>query len=266
MQLIIPAYDEELRLPRTLERLREHVSAGLDGFGEVEVVVVDNASADRTSAVAAAASCREMPVRVIHCPTRGKGAAVRLGIATTDADVIGFMDADGATGLDALGAASAELLRGADLVIGSRSLAGAVAAVRHSPVRRLGAAAYRALAARVVPGVSDTQCGFKLMRGDLGRGLFADLRTVGFSFDVELLARAVRLGARIAELPVEWVDVPGSTFDPLRHGAASFRELAGIARSVRHRAPAVAVPAAVDLVDVPVPRQPLLDLDAAMEV
>lgn len=270
LQLIIPACDEELRLPKTLRRLRDHVDSGRDGFGGVEVIVVDNASRDRTSLVAAAGSSPQMPVRVVHCATRGKGAAVRVGMASTDADLVGFMDADGATGLDAFAAGRWELLRGADMVIGSRAVAGAVADVRHSPLRRIGAAAYRGLAARVVPGICDTQCGFKLMRGELGRGLFADLRTIGFSFDVEILAQALRRGARIAELPVEWTDVPGSTFDPVRHGAASFRELMRIARHVRREAGTAAEVALdlvdlADLADLAAPRRPFAELDAAME-
>ena len=72
-----------------------------------------------------------------------------------------------------------------------------------------------------------------MFRGDLARAVFADLRTTGFSFDVELLARAQRRGARVVEFPVTWDDVPGSTFDPLSHGAAAFWELAMISGRLR---------------------------------
>jgi dolichyl-phosphate beta-glucosyltransferase len=233
LQLVIPAYNEQARLPRTLRELRRHVRDQRSLARPVEVIVVDNASTDDTAAVARAADSAALPVRVIHCPIPGKGAAVGAGIAATDAPVVGFMDADGATHLDALEEACRRLALGADVAIGSRGAEGAYTSARHSWLRERGARAYRACTARVVPGVVDTQCGFKLMIGDLGRRVFAALETTGFSFDVELLARAQALGARIDEFPVTWTDVPGSTFDPLRHGAGSFAGLALIAWRTR---------------------------------
>ncbi len=92
-----------------------------------------------------------------------------------------------------------------------------------------------------MPGIGDTQCGFKVLRGALARTTFAHLRTTGFSFDVELLARLQRSTAEIVEFPVQWADVPGSTFAPLRHGAGSFLNLAVIAWQLR-AVPAVPVP------------------------
>jgi hypothetical protein len=105
--------------------------------------------------------------------------------------------------------------------------------VRTSWVRGLGARAYRASARRVAPGISDTQCGFKVFDGELARRIFPHVHTAGFSFDVELLARLQLEGASIAEFPVRWVDVPGSTFSPARHGADSFIDLAAIAWLLR---------------------------------
>ena len=233
LQLVIPAYNEQARLPRTLRELRRHVRDLRSLARPVEVIVVDNASTDGTADVARAADSPGLRVRVLHCATPGKGAAVRAGIEVTDASVVGFMDADGATGLDALEEACRRLAMGADVAIGSRGADGACTEARHSWLRERGARTYRACTARVVPGIVDTQCGFKLMAGDLGRRVFAGLRTTGFAFDVEVLARARALGARIEEFPVTWADVPGSTFDPLRHGAGSFADLALIAWHVR---------------------------------
>lgn len=228
MQLIIPAYNEEHRLPSTLDTLRSHVLAANETPGPVEVIVVDNASTDRTAEVARAADTAVMPVRVVTCAVRGKGAAVRAGALVSTADVVGFLDADGATDLAALQAADRLLRTGADMAIGSRALPGSVTMERHSALRALGARVYRRLAAGIVPDVADTQCGFKVMYGDLARSVFADLRTSGFSFDVELLARARAQGAEIVEFPVVWKDVPGSTFVPALHGLASFGQLARI--------------------------------------
>lgn len=229
LQVVIPAYDEEARLPRTLRELRRHVLRIRPEVGPVEVIVVDNASTDATAEVALAASTPAMPVRVVRCEIRGKGAAVRAGLAATDADVVVFMDADGATRLDAIEQAWRRMALGADVVIGSRAVDGAETEARHSRLRDHGARAYRACAARIVPGVADTQCGFKMLRGELARSLAGLLEATGFAFDVELLARARAHGASVVELPVWWVDVPGSTFHPARHGIDSFTELAAIA-------------------------------------
>lgn len=229
LQVVIPAYNESARLPQTLDLLwRHHLCGPSAPLTRLETIVVDNASTDDTAAVARAADRPDFPVTVLRCDVRGKGAAVRAGIAATDADYVAFMDADGATSLDALDRALDRLKAGADVVVGSRAHPDSVISNRHFAVRGLGARIYRGAAGRVVPGIADTQCGFKVMRGELGRRAFRDVRATGFSFDVELLARLRDLSADIVELPVGWNDVPGSTFRPVRHGAAAFAELAGI--------------------------------------
>ncbi|GAA1543026.1 dolichyl-phosphate beta-glucosyltransferase [Nocardioides humi] len=246
LQIVIPAYNEERRLPRTLRELRRHVTEHRGVLGRVEVLVVDNASTDRTAEVARAADTAALPVRVLRCARRGKGAAVRAGLLATDADLVCFMDADGATGLDAIEAAWRQMLLGADVVIGSRALAASETEARHCRTRSVGAAAYRRLAGRLVPGIADTQCGFKVFRGSVARQVARRLQTPGFSFDVELLVRLRAAGAHVQEIPVTWTDVPGSTFVPSRHGAGAFAELARIAwrcRALDRPAP-VAVPAA----------------------
>ncbi len=223
MQLIIPAFNEEGRLPDTLRALRTYVLAAADGPGPVDVIVVDNASTDRTAEVARRLDSAALPVRVIHCAKRGKGAAVRAGIAASDADIVAFMDADGATELGALAAGVRIIEAGADVAVASRALPDSITFERHSRVRELGAGVYRRMTRSVVPDVVDTQCGFKVFRGDVARAAFAGTRTSGFSFDVEVLARCSAVGATIVEFPVTWVDVPGSTFTPARHGVSELR-------------------------------------------
>jgi dolichyl-phosphate beta-glucosyltransferase len=97
--------------------------------------------------------------------------------------------------------------------------------VRHHAVRRAGAWAFRRSVRQLVPGIGDTQCGFKFFDRATALALFRPLRTAGFAFDVELLARAQRAGAVIAELPVRWTDRPGSSFSPARDGLRSFATL-----------------------------------------
>jgi glycosyltransferase involved in cell wall biosynthesis len=236
MQLIVPAYNEEARLPATLRALRAYALSTAElPRPPLEVLVVDNASTDRTGEVASSLDSPAMPIRVLRCHQRGKGAAVRAGVAATTSDVVGFMDADGATDLGALESAATLLASGADVVIGSRAAVGSRTEARHVFVRTFGAAVYRRAAAVLVPGVSDTQCGFKILRGDLARDVFTSCETRGFSFDVEMLARCRQLGAEVVEFPVAWADVPGSTFSPLRHGLRSFVDLLVIARGLRRR-------------------------------
>ena len=233
MQLIIPAFNEERRLPTTLRSLRAYVLAACEGVGPVEVIVVDNASTDDTAEVARGFDSPAMVVRVVTCSKRGKGAAVRAGMAATDADIVAFMDADGATELPALVEAVSLIEAGADVAVASRALPGSVTWERHSRVRAKGAALYRRLTQAVVPSVVDTQCGFKVFRGDLARSVFDQTGSTGFSFDVEVLARCAARGLEVVEFPVMWTDVPGSTFVPSRHGASSFVELLAIAVRMR---------------------------------
>jgi len=245
LHIVIPAYNEELRLPRTLRSLRRFVTSRRSVLGEVEVLVVDNGSTDRTAEVARAAASPAMPVRVVRCLERGKGAAVRAGLLASDAELVAFMDADGATDLSAFDEAWRRIHLGADVVIGSRGLEQSVADVRSSRIRSAGATFYRRLARLLVPGVADTQCGFKVIRGALARAVAGGLTTRGFSFDVELLVRLRAAGALIDEIPVTWTDVPGSTFVPARHGAGAFTELAAIAWRTRHLGAPIAGRAAV---------------------
>ncbi len=133
-----------------------------------------------------------------------------------------------ATDLSALDAALRLLAAGDRVVIGSRALPASVVEARHSAARRVGATAFRALARRVVPGATDTQCGFKFFSGPLARQAAAPLRTAGFAFDVELMANCLRLGATLTEIPVRWRDMPDSTFSVRRHSAAAFRDVASL--------------------------------------
>ncbi len=237
MQIIIPAYNEAKRLPRTLEVLRQRAREVTRVVGRIEVLVVDNASTDTTADVARAHDSLGLRVRVLHCAVPGKGAAVRAGMLASTHDLVVFMDADGATDLDALLDGWRLMARGADIAVGSRAMLGAETHERHTWARAKGASLFRFFGRGLVPGISDSQCGFKMMRGDLARTLAGRQVATGFSFDVELLARALRSGARVEEYPVRWTDVPGSTFSAARHGAGAFVELAQIARRLRHEVP-----------------------------
>ena len=129
-------------------------------------------------------------------------------------------------------AAYAPLRSGATAAIASRHVPGARFVVPQSLGRRAGGTAFRLLTRSLVPGVADTQCGFKFFRRDAVKTAIARVRTSGFAFDVELLAQVHRDGGRIVEIPVAWTDGAGSTFRPVRDGVASFRSVLNLRGSV----------------------------------
>ena len=223
LEIVVPARNERARLPAGLARL---CAAAATLPAGVAVVVVDSASIDGTDEIVRQWPAGDVPVRLVHCDRPGKGAAVRAGLLATTAPYVGFCDADMATDPAAI-AGAVQLLRvGYPVVLGSRSHPESVVEARHTVIRKAGAAVFRAAARVVVPGVGDTQCGFKFFDGPTARAAAASLRVTGFAFDVELIARCARLGGAPIEIPVEWRDVDGSTFSLWRHSASSFAGLA----------------------------------------
>jgi dolichyl-phosphate beta-glucosyltransferase len=225
IEIVVPARNEARRLPGGLDALCRKAATLPVPAG---ILVVDSASTDATSDVIRQWPAGPVPVRLLHCDRPGKGLAVRTGLLATRAPFVGFCDADMATDLAALDVAIALLAAGNSLVVGSRGLATSVVEHRHSAFRRSGAAVFRAMARRVVPDATDTQCGFKFFSGPLARAAAQRLTTPGFAFDIELIAVCQRLGASLTEFPVHWQDMPGSTFSVPRHSAAALRDVMSI--------------------------------------
>jgi glycosyltransferase involved in cell wall biosynthesis len=231
VEVIVPAWNEEARLENTLRSLTRHL-AGQPWSSAV--VVVDNGCVDRTAdVVRTVAAGSPVAVHLFGCVEPGKGAAIRRGVLRSRAKVVGFQDADLATPLEALAPAIRALADGADVVVASRRCPGGRIQDPQPALRRLGGDLFHYLTGKVVPGIHDTQCGFKFLRGDVARELFADLGTDGFAFDVELLARAQARGLRIAELPVTWVSQDGSTFKMSRDGRRAYLDLFRLWRSAQ---------------------------------
>lgn len=232
LSIVIPAYNEAARLPGTLRAL----ATRFEGTA-TEIVVVDDGSADETTEVARAASTAGLSVTAIRLPeNRGKGAAVRTGVAATTGDAVLYMDADLATDLSGLDGFLARLAD-ADIVVGSRAVPGA---------RVHNTTALRTVMGRTFNGmvrliarldVHDSQCGFKAYRGDVARLLFALGEVDGFAFDPEVLVTARILGYRVVEVPVDWTAVDGSSVRPLRDSLRTGIALLRIV--VRHRPAAV---------------------------
>jgi dolichyl-phosphate beta-glucosyltransferase len=217
LSIVIPAFNEAKRLGPTVQAALAWLTA-CDRAGEI--LVVDDGSTDATSAAAHAAGDGDPRLRVIRLPdNRGKGYAVRVGVANAAGRRVAFTDADGAAPLPELGRLEAALDGGADIAIGSRVVPGVDTVVTARTTRRItGRAFHRVARYAGVRGISDTQCGCKLFTAAAAADLFPRLRLTGYAFDVELLLAAQRRDYRIAEVPVNWSHRDGSQVRVLRDG------------------------------------------------
>jgi dolichyl-phosphate beta-glucosyltransferase len=210
ISIVIPAYNEEARLGGTLAAIVAWLDARREDY---EIIVADDGSTDRTKEIAR--TYADHRVRVVPLEVnRGKGAAVRAGVLASLGDQVLFSDADLATPIEELEKLRAAIAQGADVAIGSRAIAGARIDVRQHPLRELMGRTFNGIVRTLVMGgIKDTQCGFKLFRGDVGRELFAQARVDGFAFDVEILYLA-RPRYKVAEVPVVWRHVEQSKVSP----------------------------------------------------
>lgn len=225
LSIIIPAFNEERRLGSSLDLVEAYV---LGRRLACEILVVDDGSTDGTADLVRRRSRRFAGLRLLSLGSnRGKGAAVRAGVLEAKAPLILFTDADLSTPIEELASLEAALARGADLAVGSRALDRARIAVHQPFYREAGGRLFNTLVQWVsVPGIQDTQCGFKLFPASLGQRLFSAQRVPRFGFDVELLFLARRAGYRIAEVPVRWVNSPETKVRPIRDGGRAFLDLA----------------------------------------
>ena len=229
LEVVIPAYNEERRLPRTVASTVDYLSRMPWSSA---VVVVDNSSVDRTAATVAGHGTDRVPVHVVGCRLPGKGAAVLRGFATGSSRFTGFMDADLATPVETLGLVMPLLESGSSAVIGSRYSPAARLVNAQPGFRRVGGTVFRVIARRVLPGVSDSQCGFKFFSREVLEPVTPLLGVTGFAFDVELLALVRRHGGSIVEIPVNWTDQPGSSFSAVRHGPRTIADMVRIQRTL----------------------------------
>ncbi len=223
LSVVIPCYDEERRLPGSLEQLREYLAAQ---SGSLEFVLVDDGSTDATLAVMQREARRHPGIRVVVLPAnRGKGRAVAEGVRVTTGDLVLITDADLSTPIHELPGLRRALTDGADVGFGSRAARGAREIDQPLHRRVMGRLFNLLVRAALLPGICDTQCGFKLFSGPVARELFADLRIDGFAFDVEVLWRARLAGYRIQEIPVRWRNSEATRVSPVRHSVQMLRDL-----------------------------------------
>lgn len=213
LSLIVPAYNEAARLPHTLPMIMAFAEA--QPF-PIEVLVVDNASSDGTREIAERIAATAPGLRVLHEQIRGKGAAVRAGALAAAGEWIFFADADLSMPIAEVERFLPERTGNADIAIASREALGAVR-YDEPELRHLMGRVFNLWVRMVaVPGVADTQCGFKCFRRAAARDLFARQTVTDWTFDVELLFLARRRGYRIFEVPIHWTYKPNSRVNPLR--------------------------------------------------
>ena len=225
LSIVVPAFNEETRLRKIFGDFAGYLRQSPES---VELLFVDDGSTD--GSVEFLERCREEysleRLRILRNPgNRGKGFSVRRGMLAARGRTVLFSDADLSTPLGEIAKLRSYMPR-ADVVIGSRSVTGAELVEKQSLYRRLGGKAINlGVQLIAVPGIQDTQCGFKMFTREAARAIFSRCTLDGFSFDVEVLYVARKLGYRIAEVPVVWKNAPGSKVDPIQDGLRLLRDL-----------------------------------------
>jgi glycosyltransferase involved in cell wall biosynthesis len=231
ISIVIPAYNEEKRLPSTLKRIIEYLDQ--TRFAFAEILVVDDGSRDGTAAQATQFAVEHPCVRVLRNPgNRGKGYSVRHGMLEAAGDWALFTDADLSAPIEELGKLIAAVEQhGAQIAIGSRAIDRSLVGV-HQPMFREYAGRFFNLVMRAVTGLEfhDTQCGFKLFQREAAREIFARQQLERFGFDPEVLFIARLLGLRAVEVAVRWNDVAGTKVGTLA-GLDGFVDLLRIRRN-----------------------------------
>jgi dolichyl-phosphate beta-glucosyltransferase len=224
LSVVIPCFNEQDRLPATVDAIKAYMAAHRIDY---ELILADDGSTDRTEDAIRAAMDGAANVRLVKLPqNRGKGRALAEGVAASTGDRVLLTDADLSTPIDELPKLEAGLDRGAGVAIASRALKGSQIVI-HQPVYRvlMGKTFNLIVQALLLPGLWDTQCGFKLFRGDLARAVFRELKTDGFGYDPEALYLAKRRGESIAEVPVVWRHSAPTKVAPIRHSLDMFRDV-----------------------------------------
>ena len=234
LSVVIPAYNEETRLPATLDAVTAYLHRQPYAW---EIIVADDGSVDRTAAIvrdamapadSTSANGAGIPqLRLLTLPHRGKGAAVKSGMLAAAGQYRFLCDADLAMPIECLALLLPPQAPDADIVVGSRRTG--QLEVRVSLPRRLIRWSFNRMTRTLIaPNLSDTQCGFKVFTAAAAQALFPLQTLDGFAFDAELLFLARQLGFTTSEAGIEWHAQPGSKVDPVRDGLRMFGDLLAI--------------------------------------
>ena len=228
LSVVIPAYNEQMRIGKTLDKTLEYLQAQDYSY---ELIVVDDGSSDDTTAVVSSYIKDNPRMRLVSYPVNaGKGKAVRRGVMDSKGEYVLFMDADYSTPIQELEKGFAELERGADIAIGSRGMDPDTVVAKQPYYRQLAARIFNTIAFvwLSLSEFKDTQCGFKVFGGDVARRIFSIMRVDGYMFDVESLYLAKKMGYTIKEFPVKWENDPSSKLRIIYDTARMIKHLAQI--------------------------------------
>jgi len=229
LSIIIPAFDEEKRLGRTLERIRTYFAACPQGLGlsDIEVIVVDDGSADSTARVVQNYAARIAGLRLVSNGTnRGKGYSVRHGMAEARGRIALFSDADLSSPIEESAKLLTAIEAGNDVAIGSRALDRSLIETHQARMREIAGMIFNVFV-RLLTGLpfQDTQCGFKAFRRERCQVIFEQQRIERFGFDPEILFLAQRHGLKAVEIPVRWSHDPATKVHVLRDSVVMFGDL-----------------------------------------
>ena len=205
LSVIIPAFNEVKRIESTLAAADEYLKEKRISY---EIIVVDDGSKDGTAALVRHLAEHIKYLSVLKLPyNQGKGAAVKKGMLAADGDLMLFMDADGSTNINELEKLIPYASQGYDIIFGSRLVQGAVKQTRQGHIRELLGWVFRTLS-HLLTGIDviDPQNGFKLFTQSAGRRIFSEIKTDGWSFDVEIFVLAKRFNLKVREVPIVWVN------------------------------------------------------------
>lgn len=238
LSIVIPAYEERKKIARDIEAAAGFLTVkNLTG----EVIVVDDGSKDGTSKIAQSQIVSsDIKVRVIRYEIhRGKGYAVRKGMEKTSGEYVMFADSgccvpyeDTMRGLDMLRSGEC------DIAHGSRKMRGCHIEKPQSLYRRICSNMFHWFVIhdmKIPAGFTDTQCGFKIYKGDIARHLYGECVTDGFVFDIEIIMRAQKEGYRIREFPIDWACDPDSRLSPTRSSLKVLSEMLNIRRIMKRK-------------------------------
>jgi dolichyl-phosphate beta-glucosyltransferase len=232
ISIVIAAYNEERRILSSLFKIKEYFyHRNID----YEIVVVDDGSIDHTNKIVTDV-IKDIPhLRVIsYSANRGKGYALRQGVLASRGDVILVTDADLSTPIEELSKLLPLIYDSkCDVAIGSRALALSEIIKRQPWWRQsMGRFFNKLVRTLILEDFSDTQCGFKLFRGNIARSLFKEAKINRFAYDVEILAIARKKGRTILEVPIRWINSPESKVNPVQDSLQMFRDLLKIRMTV----------------------------------
>lgn len=230
LSIIIPAHNEETRLPQTLEQALAFLKT--QNYPS-EILVVENGSSDRTFEVAQEFTQRHPTLRVIRETERGKGLAVRRGMLEARGQYRFMCDADLSMSIEQVNRFLPPHSQNVDVAIGSREAAGAVR-FDEPPYRHIGGRAINfAIRVLILPGLQDTQCGFKCFTAEAAEKIFPRQTLAGWSFDIELLYIARRLGLTVREIPIHWRFSPETKLSAVQDALRMVRDIFRIHRNAR---------------------------------